>query len=298
MIEERANLKGKVAFVIGGGVGIGRAVILALARAGVDIAACDRNESALMETKVLVETLGQRCVALKADVMERSELAQFYGEGSAAFERLDILVNVAGRVLRRSFLDGNEMLDMQDIRRNYVYVIQSIRAAVPLIQRGGRGGSIINFTSIEAQRGAASFSVYAGAKAATNSLTRALAVELGGLRIRVNVIAPDTTPSIGNTYAMGPDLEKRAADLGEAGLGEAMRVYLPLGVSPAPEDLADAVLFLASDPSKFVTGAILPVDAGTAAALEFFNWPYGDGFVPAPIGYAGKLMFSETLDKD
>lgn len=95
---------------------------------------------------------------------------------------------------------------------NFGYVIDSVRRAIPLIRRGGRGGSIINFTTIEAFRGAASFAVYAGAKAATTNFSRALAVELGADKIRVNMIAPDTSPVKNTNRALYPeDLERFAA---------------------------------------------------------------------------------------
>ena len=196
-IEQRANLNGKVAAIVGGASGIGAAVTLALADAGVDVAFCDINTAALAPTRTAAEKLGRRVFAFAADATDSQQLAAFYTASAAQFDRLDIVVNVVGGVRRRDFMDATPAECAADIQRNYGYVIESVRHAVTLMRKADRGGSIINFTTIEAHRGAAGFAVYAGAKAATTNFTRALAVELGKDRIRVNTLAPDTTPSEG-----------------------------------------------------------------------------------------------------
>lgn len=293
MLDEKANLKGKTAVIIGGGGGIGRAVSLALAGMGVDIAVCDRDVTALTETARDVEQLGVRCLAKETDVLSPEAVRDFYAAVEKSCDRLDVVVNVAGGVRQREFADGTDEQDAEDIRRNYGYVIQSIRLALPLIERGGRGGSIVNFTTIEARRGAAGFAVYAGAKAATANLTRALAVELGPRGIRVNELTPDTTPSSGNANALTPERQQQLQKMNPRDMAAAMATYIPLGVPPSAEQLADAVVFLASDLSQAITGVAISVDGGTGAALGFLNWPYGAGFGPAPMGDAGRLLFSE-----
>jgi NAD(P)-dependent dehydrogenase (short-subunit alcohol dehydrogenase family) len=202
------------------------------------------------------------------------------------------LVNLAGGTLRRAFADSDAEADARDIRRNYGYVLDSTRRAIPLLRKTGRGGSIINFTTIEAHRGAASFAVYAGAKAATTNFSAALAVELGAENIRVNCIAPDTTPSAGNVNAV-PGIAEGFGSLPAGVAAKGMAMYVPLQRVPMPEDLADAVLFLASDLSQFVTGTTLHVDGGTKAASGFINWPFGDGFVPTPLAGTLAAMFGE-----
>ena len=159
-----------------------------------------------------------------------------------------------------------------------------MRRAIPLIRRGGRGGSIINFTTIEAHRGAATYAVYAGAKAATTNFSRALAVELGGDGIRVNLIAPDTSPARASNSALYPEDFKRLAALGEDALAATYKMYVPLKKAPSVEDVVNGVLFLASDLSRSITGTTLHIDGGTIAALGFMDWPYGDSFMPAPLG--------------
>jgi len=293
MLDKKANLKGKTAVILGGGGGIGRAVTLSLAGLGVNIAVCDRDLPALQETARDVEKLGVQCLAIEVNVLSPTAVRDFYGAVATDFDRLDIVVNVAGGVRQRDFVDGTDEQDAEDIRRNYGYVIQSIRLAIPLIERGGQGGSIINFTTIESRRGAAGFAVYAGAKAATANLTRALAVELGPKGIRVNELTPDTTPSAGNASALTPQRLQKLQAMSPEEMAAAMAAYIPLRVPPSAEQLADAVVFLASDLSSAVTGVAISVDGGTGAALGFLNWPYGSGFGPAPVGDAARLLFSE-----
>lgn len=292
VLDDRAGLSGKVAAMVGGGGGIGRCIALALADAGVGLAICDRDEAALAQTLVEVARRGRRAHGTSGDATDPAILDEFYDAVGRDFERLDIVVNVVGGVRRASFLDASRDAITQDIQRNYGYVVQSVQRAVPLIRRSGAGGSIINFTSIEAHRGAATFAVYAGAKAATSNFTRALAVELGGEKIRLNCIAPDTTPSQGNVDALAPESIAAIAEATEAQLAQQMAMYIPLKSPPPPDALVNAVLFLASDLAAFITGATLHVDGGTMAAAGFLDWPFGDGALPVP--WAGTLarMFS------
>jgi NAD(P)-dependent dehydrogenase (short-subunit alcohol dehydrogenase family) len=291
LIEQRANLNGKVAAIVGGAAGIGAAVTATLAGAGVDVAFCDINSAALGRAQNAAEALGRRVLAIAADATNSQQLAGFYAAVGAQFDRLDILVNVVGGVRRCNFMDATPEQCAADIQRNYGYVIESVRHAVPLMRKGGGGGSIINFTTIEAHRGAAGFAVYAGAKAATTNFTRALAVEFGSHRIRVNTLAPDTTPSEGNVRALPPELLARMADIPVEAVEASMDMYIPMKAQPSAEDLANGVLFLASDLSAFVTGTTLHVDGGTMAAAGFLDWPFGDGYLPVPMdGTLGRLF--------
>ena len=177
---------------------------------------------------------------------------------------------------------------------NYGYVIDSCRRAVPLIRKSGTGGSIINFTTIEAHRGAATFAVYAGAKAATTNFSRALAVELGAEQIRVNLIAPDTSPAKTSNAALAPEDFERLAALGDDALDQSIRAYVPQKRPPSVDDLVNGVLFLASDLSRSITGTTLHIDGGTIAALGFLDWPYGDSFMPAPLGGSLAKLFPKS----
>jgi NAD(P)-dependent dehydrogenase (short-subunit alcohol dehydrogenase family) len=285
LLEAHAGLAGKVAVVVGGAGGfMGRGITLALAQAGVRIAACDNDEEALRTIVPDVEAFGSRILSVRADVTDADSLDAFYDRVEKEVDRVDIVVNVAGGVKRSLFVESTRDDNARDIRLNYGYIIDSVRRAIPLIRRGGRGGSIINFTTIEAHRGAATYAVYAGAKAATTNFSRALAVELGGDGIRVNLIAPDTSPARASNSALYPQDFERLAALGEDALAATYKMYVPLKKAPSVEDVVNGVLFLASDLSRSITGTTLHIDGGTSAALGFMDWPYGDSFMPAPLG--------------
>jgi NAD(P)-dependent dehydrogenase (short-subunit alcohol dehydrogenase family) len=292
LLEAHAGLAGKVAVVVGGAGGfMGRGITLALARAGVHIAACDNDDEAVRSIVPEVEALGSKILSVRADVTDAATLDAFYDRVAAEFGRVDIVVNVAGGVKRSLFLETTREDNARDIRLNYGYIIDSVRRAVPLIRRGARGGSIINLTTIEAHRGAATYAVYAGAKAATTNFSRALAVELGGDGIRVNLIAPDTSPARASNSALYPEDFARLAALGEDALAETYKMYIPLKKAPSVEDVVNGVLFLASDMSRSITGTTLHIDGGTSAALGFMDWPYGDSFMPAPLGGTLSRLF-------
>jgi NAD(P)-dependent dehydrogenase (short-subunit alcohol dehydrogenase family) len=261
-LEDRANLPGKVAAVVGGGVGVGAAVTLALAHAGVDVAFCDIREDAVDATRSEVQRLGRRVATAVTDALDVDQLRGFYEVFDGAFDHLDILVNVVGGVRKREFSQSTADQWSEDVHRNFGWVMHSTSLAIPRIRSSGRGGSIINFTTIEAHRGAAGYAAYAGAKAGLTNFSRALAVELGREKIRVNLVAPDSTPSqqtketmAESALTMGP----RSPEL----MARAFSVYVPLGAPPPPDDLGDAVLFLASDLSASITGTTLHVDGGT-----------------------------------
>lgn len=293
LLEAQAALAGKVAVVVGGASGhIGRAVSLGLARAGVTIATCDNDAEGIAAIGPELAALGGEHLLVEADVVDPAALDHFFDVVEARFGRADILVNVAGGVERRLFMDSTRAHHARDVRLNYGYIIDSCQRAVPLIRRGGRGGSIINFTTIEAHRGAATFAVYAGAKAAATNFSRALAVELGAEQIRVNLIAPDTSPARASNAALAPEDFARLAELGPDALSKSIEFYVPQKRPPSVEDLVNGVLFLASDLSRAITGQVLHIDGGTSASWGFLDWPHGDGFMPAPLGGTLKALLA------
>lgn len=271
-LEERAGLEGKIAIVVGGGAGVGAAVTSALARAGVDVAFCDIDADAVASTRADVERFGRRVVGRVADAWDEADLAAFYDTFDEDFDRLDILVNVVGGTEQRQFADSTAEQWKADVHRNLGWAMQSINLAIPRIRAGGRGGSIISFTTIEAHRGAAGYAAYAGAKAGLVNFSRSLAVELGPDRIRVNLVAPDTTPSESVGRRMTPEALAAAGSSPQL-LAKAFASYIPMVSPPPPEALGDAVLFLASNLSSSVTGTTLHVDGGTWAASGFVRYP-------------------------
>ena len=281
-IEERAGLPGKVAAVVGGATGVGAAVTLALAKAGVDVAFCDINADGVAATRGEVERLGRRVVASVTDALDAEQLRQFYDAIDLEFDRLDILVNVVGGVHFGEFAEALPEQWADDIHRNFGWTLLSMNLAIPRIRAGGRGGSIINFTTIEAHRGAAGLAAYAGAKAGLANFSRALGVELARERIRVNLIAPDTTPSETSTNAMDQEVWQLLGSAPRQTRRGAFAVYVPMGVPPRAEELGDAVLFLASDLSSSITGTTIHVDGGTWASAGFARWPSPFGWMPIP----------------
>ncbi len=295
LLEAYKNLAGKNAVIVGGAGGIvGRAVTLGLASAGINIATCDCDEEAVHAIVADVEAFGSKITSVHADVADSRALDRFYDQVEHDFDHIDIVVNVVGGLQRRYFMETTREQNLLEIRLNYGYVIDSMRRAIPLIRKGGKGGSIINFTTIEAHRGAATYAVYAGAKAATTNFSRAMALELGAEHIRVNLIAPDTNPAKTSNAALRPEDFSRLADLGNdySVFDRAFEMYIPLKEAPSVDDIVNAVLFLASDLSRSITGTTLHVDGGTSAALGFIDWPYGDGYMPAPLGGTLKKLFS------
>jgi NAD(P)-dependent dehydrogenase (short-subunit alcohol dehydrogenase family) len=293
ILEQRANLPGKVAAVVGGATGIGGAVTVALAAVGVDIAFCDIEGALLEQTRLEVERMGRRVLAVEADALDAAQLDRFFDATEDRFGRLDILVNVVGGTAKRAFTESTREDWLADLHRNFGYAIQSVHRAIPLMRVSGLGGSIINFTTIEAHRGAATLAVYAGAKAGLTNFSRALGVELGVHRIRVNTLASDHTPSAGNWKAIQPAKRERISKLAAGVWDKAFQMITPLKARPPCEALADAVLFLASDLSAFVTGTTLHVDGGTHAAAGVIDWPFGDGFSPMP-GLTAAYLFPEA----
>lgn len=282
LLEAHAALKGRKAIVVGGAHGIGRAISLALADAGIAVAACDFDAEAVVPLAGELAARGVQHLSMLADVRDDAALDAFFDQVEAEFETADFLVNVAGGVKSLPFTETSREQNASEIRLNYGYILDSVRRAVPMIRKGGRGGSIISFTTIEAHRGAASYSVYAGAKAATTNFSRALAVELAQEGIRVNCIAPDTTPSRTSFSSASPEFMEKYFALPEEARAAGMAMYIPQKEPPSQEDLANAVLMLLSDLTRSITGITLHVDGGTMASAGFIDWPFDHKWGPAP----------------
>ena len=294
--DDRTGLRGKTAVIIGGGDGIGNAVSMALSGAGVRVFIGDVDKDSMATTIADIaasegDAFGQFC-----DINDVKAIDGFFDWVAGQTSSIDILVNVAGGTCRANLEDGEPASDATEIQRNYGYVIQSVRRGAKLIRAGGKGGSIINFTTIEAHRGAAGFAVYAGAKAATTNFSRTMAVELGADRIRVNCIAPDTTPSQGNANALPPQVTEGMMRLKPEHIAKGLEMYVPMKEAPSQDALANGVLFLSSDMSAFVSGQTLHIDGGTWAASGFLDWPLGDGYLPVPLGGTLAAIYGKRDD--
>lgn len=271
-----AEPEGRVAFITGAGRGQGRAHAVRLARAGVDIIGVDicenvasmnypnATEDDLEETARLVEKAGRRMVARKADVRNYGQLVTAVEEGVEQFGRLDIVIANAGII--RLGTESDEFLVVWNdiIDTNLTGVYHTVRAALPALRAGGRGGSIVITSSTTGLRGGASLDVgvnaYGAAKRGVVALMQNLANALAPEWIRVNTIHPTgvLTPMIQNE-AMSA-LMDQIAD-GGANTISSMQNALPLSMLQ-PEDVANAVAFLVSEEAKFITGIQWPLDAG------------------------------------
>jgi NAD(P)-dependent dehydrogenase (short-subunit alcohol dehydrogenase family) len=245
-------------------------VALGLAAFGADVAMCDRDAEGLATTAKAIGQLGRRTLSGEFDVRDGAAVVDFVGRVVAEWGRIDVLVNNAGGTFHSLFMDVNAKGQAALVDENFTSVTHFIRACVPAMTAGG---SIINVTSIEAYRAAPGFGVYAAMKAAVEQLTRTLALELSDRRIRVNTVAPDAIPTEG-------DEALAAATHGAPG-GADVHGYgakVPLGMG-TPDDCAGAIVWLAGDLAKWVTGTTVHVDGGTNAARGWRPRP-GGGWEP------------------
>jgi NAD(P)-dependent dehydrogenase (short-subunit alcohol dehydrogenase family) len=260
------RLTDQVAIVTGGGGGIGRAIALAFAQAGADIVIADIVPERCEEVVERVKELGRSALGVPTDVAQTEQVRAMVERADQHFGRLDILANNAGGVGRRAFLEQSEKSWRRHIDLNLISMLAATSATVPVMIRGGRGGTIINVSSIEGSRAAPYYAVYAACKAGMNNFTRTMALELAVHGIRVNAIAPDftLTPGIQGNISGPVDPSKWIQSSPE--VQDANNRRIPLGRAGLDVECGRAALFLASAMSSYVTGVILPVDGGTWAS--------------------------------
>jgi (+)-trans-carveol dehydrogenase len=270
------KLAGKVAFITGAARGQGRSHAVWLAREGADIIAMDAcadietvpykgaTEDDLAETVAEVEALDRRIVARKADVRDYAGLKAVLDEGVAQLGRLDIVSANAGIFSHAPAAELTEEQWGQMIDINLTGVWRTCKAAIPHLVAGGRGGSVIITSSVAGLRGTPNFAHYSTAKHGLVGLMRTLALELAPHSIRVNSLHPGNvnTPMVHNEdlYRMfmpGSENPTREEFTARA------KTMSPLPTPWAePADISSALVFLASDEGRYITGVTLPVDAG------------------------------------
>ncbi|UVO54246.1 SDR family NAD(P)-dependent oxidoreductase [Sphingomonas sp. SUN039] len=260
------SLIGQVALVTGGGGGIGRAIALALAGAGADIVIADIVPERCDEVAARVGELGRRALPCPTDVCDTDQIRAAIATADREFGRLDILVNNAGGVSARPFADQSERSWRKHIDFNLVSLFAATSAAVPLMIRGGRGGAILNVTSIEGSRAAPLYAVYAACKAGMNNFNRTMALELGHHGIRVNAIAPDYTVTPGTSGNTSGPVDESIWFQPTPAQHDATARRIPLQRAGIAEECGQAALFLVSPASSYITGTILPVDGGAWAS--------------------------------
>jgi NAD(P)-dependent dehydrogenase (short-subunit alcohol dehydrogenase family) len=283
MDASQIDLTGQVAFVTGGGGGIGRASALCLADMGADVAIAEVLPDRCAETVAEIERRGRRALAFPLNVMEAEPLQAAVRETAEKLGRLDILVNNAGGVTRRAFVELQPKNWQRHIDLNLTSNLAATQAAIPAMIAGGRGGAIINVTSIEASRAAPGYAVYAACKAGINNLTRTLSVELAEHGIRVNAIAPDFTITPGVTGNFTGPVAETATFRFPPARAEAIRRRIPLGRAGIDEECGQLVVFLASRMASYITGAIIPVDGGSWASSGWVRDDSDDWILPPAI---------------
>ena len=244
------DLSGKVAVVTGASKGIGAEVARTLAAAGAAVVVnyASSREGADKVVAEITQT-GGKAIAVQGDVSQSGDVDRLFAETKQAYGKLDILVNNAGVFAFAPLEAITEGEFHRQFNINVLGTILATQAAVPHF--GPDGGSIVNLTSIVSVAALPNSGVYSATKSAVDSLTRVFAVELAPKKIRVNAVAPGMTATEGAA----------AMDMPPA-MVEAMIASIPLGRLGQPADIAQSVLFLASDNSAWVTGERLTASGG------------------------------------
>lgn len=261
-VAKAFDLRGRVAVVTGAASGIGRSAALLFAHAGADVVLGDRAEQALGETAAAIEAIGREAVARRVDVSHREEVDALVGAATEHFGRIDVMANVAGIIRNAPFVDVTEAELDELVAVNQKGVFFGCQAAARAMAARG-GGSIVNIASAGMDAPAPGIAVYAMTKAAVAMMTRCLAIEMGPSGVRVNSVAPGFTDT-GMTRRHWQDEQGNVNPAARDAIWGEMARRVPLGTIGTPEDIAYAMLYLASDASRFVTGQVLRPNGGVA----------------------------------
>ena len=245
------KFEGKTAIVTGGSRGLGRAVCLELAAGGANVVLCYAgNEAAAQETVRAVEALGAKALAVRCDVADAAQVDELVKAAMEAFRRIDILVNNAG-ITRDNLLMRMSEADFDAVIAANLKGAFLCMKAVSRLMLKQRYGRIVNLSSVVGLRGNAGQVNYAASKAGVIGMTKSLAKELASRGVTVNAVAPGFIET--DMTAALPEAVRTAAQNG-----------IPMSRLGAPEDVAKAVGFLASDDAAYITGQVLAVDGGMA----------------------------------
>jgi len=249
------SLKDKVALVTGGGTGIGAATALRLAEEGAKVAVCGRRIEPLESIASQIENKGGQALAIVCDIADESQVDMTISAVASQFGGLDILVNNA-TLLEAGLIDGHTT---ESWHKNFSVTVDGtlfmMRAAYPHLAKSK--GSVVNVSSIVGSQGTPYMTGYAAAKGAVNSMTRNAAIEWARAGVRCNAVVPGaimTDP----TKAILPDEQAQAY----------MESLIPMRRIGDPEEVANAIVFLASPLASYITGVLLPVDGGRATELS------------------------------
>lgn len=248
------KLEGKTAIVAGGGSGIGQATAVTLAREGARVAVADIVLKNAEKVRDEIKAGGGQAIACHVDLTKRAEVERVVEEVLAQFGQIDILINCQGWDRLEPFVQSEEETWDRIIAINFKSVLNTARTVLPhMISRGS--GKIVNIASDAGRSGSSWEAVYSGAKGAIIAFSKSLAREAARYKINVNVVCPGLTdtPLLQGVRSQSPDTEK---------LIDAITKATPLRRVAKPEEVAEAVLFLASPGADFMTGQTLSVSGG------------------------------------
>ncbi|MEM6821928.1 MAG: glucose 1-dehydrogenase [Verrucomicrobiota bacterium] len=248
------SVEGKVALVTGGTSGIGRAAAIALAKAGAKVVVTGRREAEGEATTTLMKEAGGDGFYFKTDVKNEEDIQNAVAETVSRYGKLDIAFNnagveIAGAIPEVNYEDYQRIFDI-----NVWGVLASMKYEIPAMLEKG-SGSIINVSSVAGQRGMPGVSIYVASKHAVEGLTKVAALEYAQAGIRANLVAPALIDTDMADRFAGKEGEQR----------EALQAMHPMGRTGKPHEVGEAVVWLASDASSFVTGHSLNVDGGWLA---------------------------------
>ena len=251
------GLAGKPALVIGGGLGMGKASALLLARAGAHVALADiikeRADAAARE----VEALGVRALPITGDVTNQAQAEKIVAQAAEFHGGLEVVINMVGLATWGELLDTDEAAWDQQMFINLRHHLYVGRAAAQQMIKQGTGGRMAFVASVSGIYGAPFHGAYGAAKAGLISLTRTMANEWGQHNIRINAVAPDVISTPRHTQTLSPEAAREERIL--------------LGRMGKPEEIAGALVFLVSDLASFMTGQTIIVDGGVHAAFPHFR---------------------------